>query len=403
MPDFAYQANDSSGRRTTGVVTAADASGAAGELRSRGLAVLDVQPKGGFRLPSLSPGVSKYLRRSPGGGNVELSLQQLATMLRSGLTLLEAIRTVAAQSRRAAMRDVWLDVAARIRNGSSFTDALAAHGCFGRLVVQLAEVGEQTGNLDMVMTRAAVILRQRRQLKAQVVTAMLYPAVVLLAAIGVTIFMLVYAIPKITVYLQALGRPLPGPTQFLVDLSGVITGYWLPVTLAVLFFGVACTLVYLWPPARLVIDRVMLRVPLLGYILRTSATAGFSRAMSILISSGVTVVEGLRTAEKLHRNRYLARTVAGARDSVIRGGNLSEFIERPGAFMPMLTSMIAVGERAGTLDAVLLETAEFHEDRLAVLIKTLSTLAEIAVVLVVGGIVGYVYVAFLMALYGGAL
>jgi type IV pilus assembly protein PilC len=231
----------------------------------------------------------------------------------------------------------------------------------------------------------------------------MYPTIVFLAAIGVTGFMLVYAVPRLAEYLRALGRPLPAMTQVLVDASNFLMLWWPVITgggvLALICFAVA----YAAPPGRLLIDTLILRVPIVGYILRTSATAMFSRSFSLLLASGVTIIEALRTCQDLHRNRRLAVLIAEARQNVIAGAPLSPGMATRKTFTPMLSSMIAIGERSGNLDDTLLSCAQFHEQRLEALIRTLSSLVEIVVIVIVGGIVGYVYVAFMLALYGAAL
>ncbi|MEM9304262.1 MAG: type II secretion system F family protein, partial [Pseudomonadota bacterium] len=179
---------------------------------------------------------------------------------------------------------------------------------------------------------------------------------------------------------------------------------WWPVLLGgTVLFIICFAVAYAAPVGRLFIDTVMLRIPLIGYILRTSATAAFSRSFAFLLASGVTIIEGLRTCQELHRNRRLTVLIAEARDSVISGGAVAPALSAPKTFTPMLGSMVAIGERSGNLDETLISCAEFHEQRLESLIRTLSSLVEIAVIIVVGGVVGYVYIAFMMALYGAAL
>jgi type IV pilus assembly protein PilC len=156
---------------------------------------------------------------------------------------------------------------------------------------------------------------------------------------------------------------------------------------------------YLTPRGRLFIDRQTLLQPILGYLLRLSATVQFSYALSTLLRSGVTLSEALGTVSGLHSNRYAARVVAAAQDAVNRGGNLSDQLNDRKVYLPMLPRMVAVGETSGTLDDVLDEVAKFHENQLQVAIRRLSVLIEPAVVVFVGGIVGFVYIAFFMALF----
>jgi type IV pilus assembly protein PilC len=225
---------------------------------------------------------------------------------------------------------------------------------------------------------------------------------VVVAAIGVTAFMLVSVIPKLQVFLSALGRKLPAMTQMLVDMSEFIQVYFTYCLggLAVLT-GLGAS-IYSWPPGREWIDRALLRVPIIGVLIRLSATATFSRSLGILIRSGITLLEGLRTVEHLHRNRHLALQVASARDSVMQGGTLAEPLRVPMAFMPMLAAMVAVGESTGTLDDVLDEVARFHESQLQVAIRRFSVIIEPVIIVVVGGIVGFVYISFFVALFSTA-
>jgi type II secretory pathway component PulF len=176
-------------------------------------------------------------------------------MLRSGLTLLNALQTVAEQSPRPAMRRIWTDVSRRIQEGSGLGEAMAVHPQFSALVVQLVRVGEQTGHLEEVLVRAASGLEQRRKLRSQLISALAYPGIVLAAAIGVTMFMMVSVIPKLQQFLGTLGRRLPPMTQMLVDVSTFIQTYWLQgLVIGVLLSGLIVGL-RSWPPSRFWMDR----------------------------------------------------------------------------------------------------------------------------------------------------
>ena len=410
MSTFNYAIREANGRSANGTLEASDVRAAATILRDRGALVLKIEPtaaernqSSGARRTRSSARTSIWTIRSPRSSAIELALRQLSVLLRSGLTLLESLKVVSEQTTSSPMRRVLDQIADDVRAGRSFTDALRATNTFSRMVTQLSEIGEQTGQLDMVLERAAEAMERRRLLTSQIVSALLYPSIVLLAAIGVTIFILVFAIPRITVYLNAMGRPLPPMTQGLVDLSAFLVNDWPTLLGFTLLVLVLFALTYSVPVGRLLIDSAWLRIPLLGYILRTGETASLSRSLSILLSSGVTMIEGLRTCQELHKNRKLAVTVARAREAVMAGDPLAPGFRVGGTYMPMLPSMVAAGERSGQLEQTLAECATFHEQRLSALIRMLSSVLEIVVVVVVGGIVGFVYVAFMMALYGAAL
>lgn len=404
MSTFQFIARDTGGRLQRGLQQAESPAAAIGTLRERGWAVIDVRPAvaSSLSLDGLWKAVQPAQWLPPRTIDVQLSLAQLAVMLKGGMTLLAALRTTGEQCRRASMRKVWEAVARRIQAGSSFADALARHRCFPPLIVQLARVGEQTGTLEPVLRRGAETLERRRTLLQSLITALTYPLIVLLAAIGVAGFMVVSVIPKLEVFLQGLGRRLPAMTQMLVDVSLYLrrTGPEWAIGLATA--AVVLVLLYFWPPSRLVLDRWSLRLPVVGHLFRLSATALMSRGLGMLIRSGVTLLEALRTTEQLHRNRHLRRRLASARDTVLQGGSLAEGLRGEHGYLPMLAAMVTVGEATGTLDDVLDETARFHEEQLALAIRRFSVIIEPVIVVVVGAIVGFVYISFFMALFAAA-
>lgn len=403
MPTFLFEARDSTGRPQRGTLEAASANALVSSLRQRGWLVLNVQAASDAVAPAaILARLNPFAWLPPRMVDVELSLQQIAVMLRSGLTLLTALRTVAEQARRQKLHRIWEHVAERIQEGASFADAMSAYRCFPRLVVQLVRVGEQSGSLELVLTRAAAAMESQRNLRTSLLTALAYPSIVLVMALGVTTLMLLVLIPKLQKLLQAFGRKLPAMTQMLLDLSTFVQTYLPHLLLGVLLISAALVLLYLWPPGRLALDRFILRVPLLGPIFRLAGTVTFAQGLGILTRSGITLLEGLRTVEQLHSNRYLASRVSQARLRVLQGSTLAEPLAASRAFMPMLSRMVAVGESAGTLDEVLDEVARFHEAQLQRAIRQLSVLVEPAIIVIVGGIVGFVYASFFIALFAAA-
>jgi type IV pilus assembly protein PilC len=398
MPSFTFVARDPSGRTERGTLEADTEATLLRALRARGLLAVEVKR-------SSEAGAVRGRRRwwqavfRPRSVDVEVGFQQLAFMLKSGLPLVEALRTCTAQSPRASMGAVWDQVGDRIKSGGSLSGAMAEHRCFPRLATTMVAVGEETGVLDTVLRRAAEAMERRRVLETNVKTALAYPAIVVLMSFGVVSYMMFALIPKLKSFLAGFGRKLPGTTQFLVDVSTFLQTYWLHGFVGGIVLVAAGATIYTWPPARLRIDRAFLRLPVVGSVARLASTALFSRALGTLLTSGVRLTEGLRVVEPLHANRYVASRVAIARERVMQGAPVAEPLAEGPAFLPMLASMVAVGESAGTLDDVLLEVASFHESRLEAVIRRLSSLLEPAIILVVGGIVGFIYVSFFMAIY----
>ncbi|MFZ2278486.1 MAG: type II secretion system F family protein [Prosthecobacter sp.] len=396
MPAFLYNVLDAAGSRLSGELESASSAAAAAELRGRGLTVIGLEEA---QQPAHSRGWKPSELLWIRSLDIEICLYQLATLLRSGLTLLGALRLVAEQSERGRLRRVWEEVVTAIESGRTFADALAQHPCFNRLVVQLVSVGEQTGHLGPVLERAAMALEKKRTLRASLLTTLMYPAIVFLLAIGLAVYMVIGVLPKLQVFLRAMGKKLPPMTQRLLDISDWIQINGVTTVIIAVSSVLALVMLFLWPPGRAVIDALALRIPLLGKAFRTAGTALFATSFSALLSSGVTLIEALRVTERLMGNRRLADIVTTAREQVMQGEPLARHLSRPHGFMPMLPRMIAVGESSGTLDNVLDEVARFHEAQLDRLIKRLTALIEPAVIVTVGTVVGYVYISFFMALF----
>ncbi len=396
MPLYEFLARDAEGRPHRGTREAPSELEVLAQLRASGLTALRLAPR--------EPAAPRRARRvwalfPPRLLTVELGLQQIAFMLRSGMPLLSALLTTAMQSSGRAIARVWRDVAERVEAGRSFSEALGGHRCFPEMVKAMVAVGEQTGNLDEVLMRAAATLERRRVLLTNLRTALIYPSVVVVMAVATVAYLMVGLIPKLSKFLAGMGRGMPGMAQALVDLSASVREHGL-AALAVLGALVAGFLTFRsWPPGRKAVDGLLLRLPVVGGVLRLAGTATVARNLGSLLASGVRITGALAVLEPLLKNRVLAGRVARARERVLQGSSLAEPFSEPGAFLPMLGHMVAVGEASGTLDEVLGQVAEFHEKRLEATIRRLSAIVEPAIIVIVGGMVGFVYMSFFVAVY----
>lgn len=404
MPIFSYTARDPAGRDQVGVLPADNPGAAAAELRARGWLVMDVRPAeddaAGGGGPSLLDRLNPARLLPTTSFDVEFGLRQIASMLRSGITLLSALKTTAEQARRPRMARVWERILERIQEGSSLADAMSEHGRrFPVLVVQLVRAGEQSGTLDTVMERAAEQLERQRNLRTTLLSALMYPTIVFVMAIAVAGFMVFKVIPVLQKFLAGRGRKLPPITQALVDVSMWLQNHGLKLLIVLAAVGVVMFILHRIPWTGIRMDALLLRIPLIGKLFRLAGTAMFARGLGLLLENGVTVIDALTTTGALLGNRSLAERVRATRESVLAGGSLARPLAGRGGFMPMLSRMVAVGEESGTLGSVLEETAKFHEAQLAAMVRLLSVLVEPVITLVVGGIVGFVYIAFFVALF----
>ena len=407
MTEFAYQAKDQNGNPHEGVVEAASKSIASSQLRNRGWVVISIRSQGNSdegSLVSTAESSAGKLASQLGLGKIlsvhlETSLQQLALMIRSGMTLLASIEAVSRQAPSIKLRRVWRVVAADLQRGQGFHVAMKNHRCFPDFVVKLVEVGEKTGNLEGVLRRASTNLTQRRKARDEFWSATIYPALVILMAILVTVYMVVYLIPKLENYLQSLGKELPAMTQSLISATTWLTEYFLIVVIVVVALFAMFMIFYSSQDGKKLFDRLLLRIPLIGRMISLSETTTFAQTLSMMLASGITLTEGLGATRSLLRNRYLAELVDRAKDKIMRGGNLGEALNQPFAFTPMLYQMVSVGQQSGEMESVLAEVAELHEEQFQLLVKRLNAMLTPTLTLLIGGIVGYVYIAFFLALF----
>jgi len=396
--EFAYVARDTTGRTVRGVRDAMSDGALLKDLRRDGLLALSVSR----RDVTLAREESRFEWSRLSSRTVELAIRQLAFLLKSGVTLLQALEICAEQSENRRMSRVLRAVAREIRTGSNLTEAMRRRRVFDELTCALIEVGENGGHLDIVLMRAAEVLERRRELRTQTVTALIYPALVLVMALATVAYMMVGVIPKLAQFLGSLGRSLPPSTQFLVDVSHAIRTHFVDGLVVLGIVVVSVVVASRTRRGRLAIDAVLVRTPVVGTILRWGAASGFSYTLGLLLESGVRITRGLQVVEPILPLRRYEERVARARLSVERGSGLSEALRDAQAFDPLVTGMIAVGESSGQLDEVLEHMAEYHDDRLRELVRRLGVIVEPIILVFVGVVVGFVYLSFFSAVYSFA-
>lgn len=401
MATFKITGRDTSGVGREIVCEASSVAEAVEKVRADGFLVLNVT--------ALNDEASSFPLWHPArilpmtGFDVEIGLRQIASMLKSGVPLLEALRTTQEQARNLKSRKVWKEVHDKILSGSSFGDALdSKRKKFGEIAVQLARVGEQTGELDFALEKAAAHLEARRNLRTMVVNALMYPFIAVVLVVGVSAFLVVSVIPKIAAFLQSGGATLPPITQSLIDVSDWVVRNGIYISVGIAGAIGVWTVVRFSETGRELQDAFLLKLPVTGKVMRLSATALFARSMETMVASGVTLLDSLNVASKLMANSRLRKRIVLIYKETVNGRSFASSLKDAVEFMPMLHRMAAVGEMTGSLAANLGETARFYEMMLSITIRRFSVMIEPIIICITGIIVGYVYIAFFTAVFSMA-
>lgn len=392
MPTFKYVGRSRGGKQLEGEILADNKNEAIEQLRKQHVLVTNVTEK------SEKGGV--FGKGKVSSKDVAVTTRQLSFMIDAGLPINQALEILGAQTENKTLQKVLFDVRQGIEGGSSFSDALAKHPTvFNDLYVNMVAAGESGGILDLILDRLAIYIEKNVKLQRAVKSALVYPTAIIVIAVAVVIVILWQVIPTFAKLFTGLGASLPWPTQITIDISNFIGNYILYLV------GGIVGLVFLvrWyvstPNGRLNADRLLLRLPVLGIVLRKIAIARFCRTLGTLISSGVPILEGLDITARTAGNKVIEGEVMKARTSVESGKTLSEPLRDSDVFPTMVVQMVHVGEQTGELDAMVSKVADFYEDEVDAAIADLLALMEPLIIVFLGGTVGWIVVSMYMPLF----
>lgn len=339
--------------------------------------------------------------------DVMVFARQMATMIRAGIPLLQALQVVAESLKKPAMVALVQHMMSDVSSGASFSDALNRHPKhFDRLFVNLVSAGEQSGALDQMLDRIATYKEKVESLKARVKKALWYPTAVMTIGIAVTMLLLIKVVPEFESMFQSFGAELPALTQLTVNLSELAQRYWLAalgaVMAALLLLKIS---IQRSPSVAYRMHALLLRLPILGDIMHKSAIARFSRTLATTFASGVPLVEGLDTAAGATGNKVYERAVVQTRKDVATGQQLHFAMRMTNRFPPLAIQMVSIGEEAGSLDAMLNRVADYYEEEVDNKVDALASLMEPIIIVVLGVLVGGVVVSMYLPIFdlGSAL
>jgi type IV pilus assembly protein PilC len=392
LPVFEYKGKTLSGAAVSGELNARNKVELQRILRSNKILVTSIARR--------SAQISMRLRRKIKKIHISRFTRQFATMIGAGLPMVQCLEILAQQSESQELREVIDKVRESVQSGSTLADALSRHKkAFDDLYVSMVDAGEIGGALDQILIRLAIYREKADALARKVRGALVYPSVIVVVAIGVTFVMLTYIVPVFAKMFEGLGAELPAPTQMVLQLShflrsNILTGIVLLILLLIFYRWYSKT-----DKGRLLIDKIKLKAPLLGSLLRKTAISRFTRTLGTLISSGVSILDALEITARTAGNRVIQDAIKKSVVSIAEGETITHPLKETGVFPPMVTQMISVGEKTGGLDDMLQKIADFYDEEVDAAVAALTSIIEPVIIVVMGLVIGGILIAMYLPMF----
>ena len=391
MPQFTYTARAGNGDLRQATIDAPSRDDVIRQLRQLRLNVIKIDEGGATKKKRMG----RIKMR-----DIVIFTRQFSTMINSGLPLVQALDILATQSENPALKDTTRQVVFDVESGNTVADALRKHPkAFTELYVNMVAAGEAGGILDTILMRLAVFMEKNDALVRKVKGAMIYPGVIMsVAAIAITV-LLIFVIPTFSSMFASANIPLPLPTRIVIEMSNLLKHYWWVLVGAISGGVVLLRRYYATPAGKLAIDRLMLQMPVLGDVLRKSAVSRFTRTLGTLISSGVSILDGLEITAKTSGNRVIQDAIMESRASIAGGETIAAPLKKSQVFPPMVISMISVGEQTGGLDEMLTKIADFYDEEVDAAVSGLLALMEPVMIVFLGVVVGGMVIAMYLPIF----
>jgi len=399
LENFHWEGVDQSGRKQSGDSKAENASKLRSTLRQQGIAAQKIRRKSALEQMMQGGGKS---RKKITPEDIAIFTRQLATMLQAGVPLVQAFDIVGRGHENPSMSKLILDIKDDIEAGIGLADALRKHPKhFDDLICNLVAAGEEGGVLDNLLDKIATYKEKTESIKKKIKKALFYPAAVLVVAFGVTALLLIYVVPQFEELFQGFGADLPAFTRLVLDMSDFVRG----TGGAIIFFGIVGIITAFVVGKKRsrkfnhFMDRMILKIPIIGDIIRKSAIARFARTLATMFAAGVPLVDGLDSVAGATGNSVYGEGVTHMRQQVSSGQSLQKSVDETGLFPHMVVQMVAIGEEAGSLDTMLLKVADFYEEEVDNAIDSLSSLLEPFIMVILGVLVGGLIIAMYLPIF----
>ncbi|MFH1360881.1 MAG: type II secretion system F family protein [Candidatus Omnitrophota bacterium] len=392
MATFKYTAKDANAKTVTGKIIADNQAAVIEELRKRKLVIISIKESKESTLSGMSFG-GKRVKPD----DIVIFSRQLSTMVDAGIPLLQGLDALQEQMSQPAFKTIIAAVRDDIEIGSSLSASMAKHPqVFDTLFVSMVKAGETGGALNVILDRVAGYMEKSLKLQRKVKSAMVYPSVVITMAFAITLALLIKVVPTFKAIFESLGGTLPGPTQLLINVSDALREKFLWVVGVVILSIIGFNLFRRTEFGRLLTDRLKLRLPVFGDLLRKVAVSRFCRTLSTLTQSGVPILSALDIVGKTCGNRVLEMAVTNVKNNVREGETIAAPLVKSGVFPPMVTRMIAVGEQTGEMEKMLGKVADFYDDQVDAAVSGLTSMIEPLIIGFLGIIVGGIVIALFL-------
>ena len=392
MPVFAYKGKTLAGAAVEGELKAATRADLERVLRQNRIIVTSIHKKAAEINIKIGTGIKRM--------DVSRFTRQFATMIGAGLPMVQCLEILASQVENKEMAKIIEQVRQGVQGGATLSESLARHPkVFDQLYTNMVEAGELGGALDAILVRLAVYREKADVLIRKVKGAMIYPSVVACAAVAATIAMLTFIVPVFARMFASMGADLPTPTKVVLGISG-----FLQRNIVFLLLGLAAAVgSFIWwkrtPAGGLWVDRTMLRMPIIGNLVRKSSVARFTRTLATLLASGVSIIEALEVTAKTAGNKVIANAINKSVLAIAEGDTITGPLKETGVFPPMVTQMIAVGEKTGGLDDMLNKIADFYDEEVDAAVAALTSVIEPIVIVVMGTVIGGILIAMYLPMF----
>ncbi|MEW6556841.1 MAG: type II secretion system F family protein [Elusimicrobiota bacterium] len=398
MPDYLYKARDKYGKTVSGVMAAENPAALSLQLKEMGYYVGEIREqtekkKAGFpTIPSLSKKVNKT--------DIMFFAQQLATMINAGLPMLRSFNILVKETRKQAFKKVIADIQKNIESGISLSDCLKKHSAvFPAFFVSLVRAGEASGALDETLRRLVEYMEYEQEIKSKLRSALIYPVILVVVAISVVIFLLTFIIPKFVDTFLGLGIELPLPTKITLGLSSFMKANSLYLAVGIVFLAVVFFIYTRTKTGRYLYDKFKLNIPVIGILVRKIILSRFSQTLSLLLRSGLPILQSLEIVKTSIANKVLAGVISNVYTNVRDGGTIAAPLEASNEFTPLVINMISLGEETGTVDQMLSKVAVYYQQQVDIAIKDLISMVEPVILVGIGLIVGFIALSLFMPLF----